>query len=133
MENWDWRRRLELLSEIESMVEEMNTTVDAIIVEGEHDREALRSMGFRNPILLCSQTKLSHTELSEYVAERFGNTVILTDFDAEGVNLNKELRRRLELAGVKVENTYREKLGSFMKKLRVQTLEGLMRVKTKTP
>ena len=88
------RCRRELYRDMEDLASEMNHTVDAAFVEGPHDEKTLRLLGFEKPILKCS--KLSHNRLTDLAAKRFSNVAVLTDFDEEGVSLNKNLSRLLE-------------------------------------
>jgi 5S rRNA maturation endonuclease (ribonuclease M5) len=79
----------EVYKELEELASEMNYNIDAVMVEGPHDKKTLRLLGYKKPILLCS--KLLHTELSDLVAKKFSNVVILTDFDKQGNSLNRRL------------------------------------------
>jgi 5S rRNA maturation endonuclease (ribonuclease M5) len=121
------RRRREIYREMEDLASEMNYTVDAVFVEGPHDEKTLRLLGFEKPILKCS--KLSHNRLADLAAKRFSNVVILTDFDEEGVLLNKKLSRLLETKRVKADSYYRRKFQRLFEEIRITTIEGIYSLK----
>ena len=121
------RLRYEVYQELEDLVSEMNYTVDAVVIEGPHDRRTLNRLGYRKPILLCS--KLSHSELIDLISEKFSNVVVLTDFDEEGVQLNRKLSKLLERRGVKVDRFYRRRFRRLLKEARILTIEAIYGLK----
>ena len=120
-------RRYEVYHELEELVSEMNYTVDAVVIEGPHDRRTLNRLGYRKPILLCS--KVSHSELVDLISEKFSNVVVLTDFDEEGVQLNRRLSKLLERRGVKVDRFYRRRFRRLLKEARISTIEAIYGLK----
>lgn len=123
------RSRREVYRELEEVASEMNFTVDAVIIEGPHDRRTLKHLGFEKPILLCS--KLSHSELVDLITEKFPSVAVLTDFDEEGAQLNKKFSRLLERRGVKVDRFYRRRFQKLLKEARISTIEAIYSLKRK--
>ncbi|MDH5439229.1 MAG: hypothetical protein OEY31_01320 [Candidatus Bathyarchaeota archaeon] len=121
------RRRYEVYHELEELVSEMNYTVDVVVIEGPHDRRTLTRLGYRKPILLCS--KVSHSELVDLISEKFSNVVVLTDFDEEGVQLNRRLSKLVERRGVKVDRFYRRRFRRLLKEARISTIEAIYGLK----
>lgn len=123
------RRRYEVYRELEELASEMNYTVDAVVVEGPHDKKTLKLLGYKKPILLCS--KIPHNELAELAARKFSKLAVLTDFDEEGTLLNKKLTKLFEKRGVKVDRFYRRRFRKLLKKANILTIEGIYNIKLK--
>ena len=121
------RRKYEIYRELEEFASEMNYLVDAVIVEGPHDKKTLQLLGYKKSILPCSQ--LAPYELAEMVSKKFTNVAIFTDFDEEGTRLNKKLSQLFEQSDVKVNPLYRKRLQKLLQKARVSTIEGIYRIK----
>jgi len=115
--------------ELICLLREMDESVDAVIVEGQRDVHALRSLGVSKPIFRGSSSGRLHADLVEEVAENFVKVVILTDFDEEGRDLERKLTNVLEQRGVKIAKTYRKTAGRFLNKLKVSTIESLSKLK----
>ncbi len=96
---------LELLSELKGRL---------VIVEGKRDESALRKLGLRN-IMALNGTSPSAVASGLFNSGMKGEVVILTDFDKEGRELAKELRRVLEAYKIKVNSRLRMELRSFGK------------------
>ncbi len=99
--------------ELENVVREMDDFVDAVVVEGARDKEALKEMGITKEIAMYS-SGFSYVELVDYLRSRHKCVAILTDFDRAGKRFNKKLRAGLEHEDVKVERMYREKIGRIL-------------------
>jgi 5S rRNA maturation endonuclease (ribonuclease M5) len=99
----------ETYTELERVIEEMDDSVDAVIVEGVRDKAALEELGITKEIVMCSSRP--DTEFVDYLSSRYKRVTILTDYDRAGKSVNKRLIARLERAGVKVDNQYRERIG----------------------
>ena len=123
------RRKIQAYKELEALAVEMNFTIDAIIVEGPHDKKTLKILGFKKPIIKCSRTRLSHIEIADYVSKNFSKITILTDFDEEGRKLNKKLKKHLERKDVKIEELYRRKFWRLLKEVGILTLESIYGLK----
>lgn len=105
-------RDYETYTELESVIQEMDDFVDAIIVEGIRDKKALKEMGITKEIVMCSSR--SYSDCVDYLSSRHRKVAILTDYDRTGKKFNKKLTARLEREGVKVERRYREKIGRVL-------------------
>lgn len=100
-----------LARDVRALIVEMEAAVDAVIVEGGHDREALERAGFSKPIYTCSETD-GFVGFAKDVARQHDRIAILTDFDAEGKELNKELQEYIP--GRKNERRWRKELGKLL-------------------
>ena len=120
---------MELLQELRDLVSEMSYSVDAVIVEGRRDVEALRMLGFSKPIYTCSGTSMPRGELCSTVAKSCSRVAILTDMDEEGEGLFSEFRRMLTEMGVKVEDFYRWRFRRICMELHTTSVEGLLKVR----
>ena len=116
-------------NELTCILGEIDEAVDALIVEGQRDVEALRSLGLVKPIFRGSSPGRLQVDLVEEIAKSFLRVVILTDFDEEGRGLNKKLAGILKQRGVKVAETYRRKVGRVLGALKVSTIESLSKLK----
>ncbi|UCH02538.1 MAG: hypothetical protein JSV20_01755 [Candidatus Bathyarchaeota archaeon] len=125
--NEEERWKYEIYKELENLISKMNYDVDAAIVEGPHDKKTLKLLGYTKPILICS--KRSHNELVDLIAKRYPRIVVLTDFDEQGVILNKKLSDLFEKRGVKVDRFYRTKFLKLLKAVRISTIEGIYSIK----
>ena len=92
--------RLERFQKLIERVSFESSNGSIIIVEGQKDRESLRSMGITGQIR-CLQS--SHKNVTGFV-ERLEESlcvVVLTDFDREGISLAKRLSRSLHARGLR--------------------------------
>jgi 5S rRNA maturation endonuclease (ribonuclease M5) len=99
--------------------------VDAVVVEGMRDVDALRRLGFRGRIEVCSRVGVSDGDLIEGLAGSCGTVVVLTDFDDEGKRLNRRLTRLLQRRGVKTRSNLRRAVGRLMAALGIYAVEAL--------
>ncbi len=106
------RMDCETYEELERVIQEMEDFVDAIIVEGIRDKDALEELGITKEIVLCSSRP--DTEFVDYLSSRHKKVTILTDYDRAGKEFNKKLSIRLEHAGIKVANQYRGRIGKIL-------------------
>ena len=102
----------ETYTDLEHVIEELDDSVDAVIVEGVRDKAALEELGITKEIVMCSSRP--DTEFVDYLCSRYKRVTILTDYDRAGKSVNKRLIARLERAGVKVDNRYRERIGRIL-------------------
>ncbi|MDF2954436.1 toprim domain-containing protein [Candidatus Alkanophaga liquidiphilum] len=123
------KRNYLVYKELEFIVEEMNREVDAVIVEGSHDRTALELLGFRKDMLLYSESKLSDGDFVELVSQKYERVVILTDYDRDGKSFNKKLSERLQRRGVCIERTYRDKIGKLLGQCGIKDIESISALK----
>ena len=94
-----------------------------IIVEGEHDRDALKDLGIENVFVLHKTGSSVFTRVEELMhdLDRRESCVILTDLDKKGKTYYKLLKKELVREGFKVNNRMREILTRF----KVSHIEGL--------
>lgn len=90
-----------------SALREIDRFVDVVIVEGRRDVRALKSLGVVKPLFKCSSPSRSHPDFVEEIARDFRRVIVLTDFDEEGRDLNRELAGMLEQRGLIVAGDYR--------------------------
>ena len=121
------RMEHETYAELESVIQEMNDFVDAVVVEGIHDREALEELGIKKEILMCSSK--SYSDFVDYLSSRHKKVVILTDYDRTGKRINKKLSTWLEREGIKVERRYREEVGRILGLRGMKSIESVNSLK----
>ena len=118
-------REYEIYEELESVLRELDEDerVDAIIVEGARDKQALEEMGItKKEILKCRS--IPHDAFVEHLRGK-QCVVILTDYDRAGKNFNRKLTSRLEKEGLRVERSYRERIGEILGVAGFKTVESL--------
>jgi len=113
-----WDELYNLLNELEYMVL-------IVIVEGLRDVQALRSLGFKGQIDVCSQLAVSEPEFAESLSRKNTSILVLTDYDDEGKKINRHLTQLLEHNGVKVEVGLRRQFGRIMAAIGVYAIEDL--------
>lgn len=69
-----------------------------IIVEGDHDVESLKKIGFTNPLFKIN-TGVPLENLSFSISEKFRNVILLTDFDRKGRQIHDKMKIFLEADG----------------------------------
>lgn len=122
----EMEKKFLLLNEIERVVENMNNDLECIVVEGLRDKIALRELGFEKDIVECSN--LGFGIIDELENKK---VAILTDYDKHGTMLWKKLSKALETRGVKVDNTYRRKIGELLSIEKRKTIEAINNLKKK--
>lgn len=110
--------------ELKSVVQEIDDSVDAVVVEGAHDKAALVEMGITKEIAMYS-SGFSYVDLVDYLRSRYKRVAILTDYDRAGKRFNKKLTAGLECEGVKVEKRYREKIGKILGIRGMKSIESI--------
>lgn len=121
--------RFQALLDLIELLSSIDSSVDAIIVEGSRDREALRRLGFDGVIEMHSTKGFSEEELVEEIGSKYKSVLLLTDFDEEGRQLNKRLTRIFERRGVKVDLGLRRVIGRLMATLGVYSVEDLENIR----
>ncbi len=117
-------RDYEAYVELCSVVQEMDDFVDAIVVEGVRDKEALEELGVTKEIAMYS-VGFSYAGFVDYLMSRYRRVTILTDYDRAGKKLNKRLTASLEREGVKVENRYRDRIGKILCVRGIRNIESI--------
>jgi 5S rRNA maturation endonuclease (ribonuclease M5) len=115
----------ETLERLKLLLSEIEKNVDLILVEGQRDVEALRSLGYAGDIATCSRFCVNDTELAEMIAGENNRVLVLTDFDQEGNVLNTRFSELLERMGVVVEKGLRGQMARLMAALEVHVVEAL--------
>jgi 5S rRNA maturation endonuclease (ribonuclease M5) len=123
------RAQRKAFEELDSLLKEIALHVRVVVVEGQRDVEALRSLGFEGQIEVCSHVGLSDVELCEIVAVDADSVLLLTDFDEEGLLMYNRLKNLLERRGVKVEEGFRHEVGRLMAVIGVYAVEDLDNMK----
>jgi 5S rRNA maturation endonuclease (ribonuclease M5) len=98
--------------ELENVLQEVDDSVDAIVVEGVRDKTALEELGITKEIVTCSSRP--DTAFVDDLSRKYKSVTILTDYDRAGKSFNKRLIARLERSGVRVDNRFREKIGRIL-------------------
>ena len=93
--------RLERFQKLMEQLSFESSNGSTIIVEGQRDRESLRSMEITGPIQCLQSSRTNAVGFVENLAE-VRRVVVLTDFDREGVSLAKKLARSLSAHGLHV-------------------------------
>ena len=119
------RKTGELIESLKIFLEELEYLVDGVLVEGSRDIDALKRLGFKGKIEACSKYCISDVDLVELLSEKMNTIAVLTDFDQEGLELNKKLSNLLEKRGVKVEVGLRREIGRLMAAIGVYAIESL--------
>ena len=112
---------------LEDVIREMDDFVDAIVVEGIRDKEALEGLGITKEIAMCSSKP--DAAFVDYLSSKHKTVTILTDYDRAGKRFNKRLTARLERAGIKVENQYRGRIGRILGLRGMRSIESLNSLK----
>jgi len=86
--------RLERLEKLIQRVAHESEHGAIIVVEGQRDRDSLRSMGIAGTIL-CLQSSRRNTVGFVEQLDASKDVIVLTDFDGQGVSLAKRLARTL--------------------------------------
>lgn len=119
------KQGFEVYTELKKIVQKMNYTIEAVIVEGMRDSKAIRLLGFENDIIKCSSIRFSHTEFVENLSKKYFTITILTDFDKHEMMLNKKLSSDLRQKRVKVNNIYRKQIKDILKQNSMRTIESI--------
>jgi len=98
--------------------EECNKMNYCIIVEGKRDKSVLKKVGFRNLLAINGKS------LKEIAKQIKGEVVILTDFDKEGKEKARKLKKYLVKLGIRVNDRLRKK---FAESCRIRKIEEFKR------
>lgn len=106
--------------ELEQWITDVVESSKLIIVEGKKDLGALRGLEITNEVVMLNKPLF---EVCEEVSLRTDEVILLTDFDKKGKELYHKLKVQLERLGVKIDNTFREKLQRTSK---LSHIEGIL-------
>ncbi len=88
---------------------------ETILVEGDKDRDALRSLGVTGSITVLNDGH-SMVETSEMLSRSFEKVYIMTDWDRKGGQLGRALSEQLTALGVAFSTEERRKMAYLCKK-----------------
>lgn len=108
---------------VRRLVAEMDDDVEAAVVEGRHDREALRTAGFTGKIYTVSENSGGVTALGREISRSHDAVAILTDFDPEGQDLHAALRDVIPESTVR--KVWRKKLGTALTRKGRRDIESI--------
>ena len=110
--------------EFEQLLQKLQKSGAAIIVEGKKDRAALEKLGLASScIFVLNKTPLF--VVAEAVAKNHSTAAILTDLDAEGRKLYGKLSTLLQRLGIKIDNALRNFL---FKSTQLRQIEGISKI-----
>ncbi len=113
------------MEELQRLLCELNSYVDLVLVEGLRDVEAVKRLGCNSMIEVLSHRGVNDFDLAEEIAGKYGNVLVLTDYDEEGLNLNKRFTLLLEHKEIHVETGLRRRIGRLMARIGVYAIEDL--------
>jgi 5S rRNA maturation endonuclease (ribonuclease M5) len=94
----------------------------AIVVEGVRDRDALRALGAKGPVILASRQ--SAIVLAEEAARSFQEIIVLTDWDGEGEEMALKIQQQLLAVGACADMEIRSRLKKLVRK-EIKDVESL--------
>jgi 5S rRNA maturation endonuclease (ribonuclease M5) len=94
--------------QLEKTIQEIDKTVDTIIVEGWSDKKMLQKLGFKGKIFLSAEKTVE--SLVEDVSRRTQKAAVLTDFDSHGKEQAEKISRELQKE-IDVVRSARKKFG----------------------
>ncbi len=96
-----------------------------IVVEGRRDREALGKLGMTGPVLCLKGSGESRFHFLDRL-DGFGDIVLLTDFDREGIELRLWLYQELTRRGIRADDLAWRRIRSLARS-EVRSIEELPR------
>jgi 5S rRNA maturation endonuclease (ribonuclease M5) len=118
-------RQQEALEEIKNILRGGDAEVGIILVEGSRDADALRALGASIEVEVSSHVSQTEHDVAKGLADKTGSVLVLTDFDRKGRYQATRLSQLLEAEGVRVNRELRRKIGKLMGILGVKTVESL--------
>lgn len=118
-------QRKEALNELKQLFCELDKYVDVVLVEGLRDVESVKALGCTANLDVLSHSGVNDFDLADELTAKYGNVLVLTDFDEEGLNLNKRFTGILEHKGAHVETGLRLRIGRLMAQIGVYAIESL--------
>ncbi len=123
-------QRKAALDELIQLLCEIHSYVDVVLVEGLRDVKSIRDLGCLAEIEVLSHSGVNDFDLADQVSSRFSNVLVLTDFDEEGLSLNRRFTSILEHKGIHVESGLRRRVGRLMARIGVYAIESLDNIKS---
>jgi 5S rRNA maturation endonuclease (ribonuclease M5) len=118
-------RRKNTIEKMKELLSEISGLVDVVLVEGPRDEESLKRLGYTGEIVTCAAINVNDYDLMTEVSGKYRRVLVLTDFDQEGVMLNRRFAEILEHEGVKVEEGLRRMVGRITAALGIYAIESL--------
>lgn len=115
----NYKKSLEVVEKALIELKEKNKSIP-IVVEGEKDRDALRSLDFTGVIINVNSGK-TIIDFCDYLARKYREIILLTDWDRKGGSLCRRIKQNLK-GRVKCNVDYR---AVFAKNAMTKTIEGL--------
>ncbi len=115
----------EELERFESFLEEFRRLNDEmpVIVEGRHDRDALRALGLRGEIIVLN-VGMNLVDFADSTASRYREVILLFDWDEAGDRLTARLASLLNSLGVNTHLEVRESIRRLVP--HISTVEELV-------
>ena len=116
------RKRKTMMRDNERILIDIFTSLDTeypnlfIIVEGKRDERVLRDLGVKSKIIKTQsgkQRKVLVEKIAHLVGQK-GQVLILTDYDDEGIELQKYIEQELELHKIKILRRLRKQIRKAM-------------------
>ena len=105
---------------LEDWLRELKASGRQIIVEGKNDKKALVEIGI--PEEKITELDRPLFEVVENIAKVHKQVIILTDLDAEGKKLYRELNNSFQNLGIRIDHEFREFL---FKETQLSHIEGI--------
>jgi len=116
---------MEQIQQILEQLAEENKSGKPILVEGEKDAEALKTLGITGKIIFAKKGLKTRLDVISEIEKSSPNEIILMlDFDKEGRELTEHLKMHIEKTGIKANIHYWLKLSSLTGR-EVKDVEGL--------
>lgn len=119
------KRRMKLIEEMKELLSEISGLVEVVLVEGPRDVASLKRLGYTGNIVTCVAINVNDYDLMTEVSKKYRRILILTDFDQEGLMLNRRFTEMLEHEGVLVEEALRRMVGRLTVALGIYAIESL--------
>jgi 5S rRNA maturation endonuclease (ribonuclease M5) len=116
------RKRKTMMRDNEKVLIDIFTSLDSeypnlyIIVEGKRDERILRNLGVRSQIIKIQSGQQRRVVVDKIVhlVGKDGQVLILTDYDPEGIELQRYIEQELELQKIKILRRLRKQIRKVM-------------------
>jgi 5S rRNA maturation endonuclease (ribonuclease M5) len=115
-------RRFEAIIRLLDRLDRASKMGVPILVEGRKDRLAIERLGIEGEVIPIKNTGNVLTDVLDRIQSP--NTIILVDFDPEGVALAKKIAAYFERSGVNADLTFWRGIGSLVRR-EAKDVEGL--------
>jgi 5S rRNA maturation endonuclease (ribonuclease M5) len=115
----------ELLTDLKNLIVSSQDIIDIILVEGNKDVKAIRSLGYKGKIEVCVHQKTTLSDISTKIGGDGRKILILTDFDPKGIELNSRFTSLLQGSGSFVNIELRGLFGKKLISIGTRAIEGI--------